>query len=108
MAFSARICAGSIASRKTSRSAAGMARRPGGVEQLGATPATRTGRSRRDAVAVLAEDDPLTWRGALPQPGEVAVLPAALEQLAHGRLVLLAAEEGVGVSGRAPEREQRV
>ncbi len=54
----------------------GVARDRKRIEELSAaSPADILGRGRH-AVALLAEDNALAWRGQLPEPGEVGVLPA--------------------------------
>ena len=54
----------------------GVARDRKRIEELSAaTPADILGRGRH-AVALLAEDNALAWRGQLPEPSEVGVLPA--------------------------------
>jgi hypothetical protein len=77
-----------------------------GIEQLDAAALTQVIGGRCHAVALLAEDDTLMWRGHLPECGEVAVRPALAVQLPHGRLVLSAGEERVGVGSGPPERDQ--
>ena len=76
------------------------------IEQLSsATDAYPVGR-RRDAVALLAEDDALTWRDHFPERREMTVLPAVAEELPHGGLVFIEGEECFGIGRRTPERDQ--
>jgi len=42
-----------------------------------------------------------------PERGEMTVLPAVAEELAHGRLVFIAGKELLGVGGRTPPCDQR-
>jgi len=78
---------------KAAGSRLGMARARKWIEELGAaSPADIFGRGRH-AVALLAEDNALAWRGQLPEPGEVGVLPAFAVEVAHRRLVVIAGEE---------------
>jgi len=74
-----------------------------GIEEFcAATAAPILGRGRH-AVAALAEDDALPWRRHLPVPVEVGVLPAFAVKVGHRRLVLIAAEERIGVGLSTPE-----
>ena len=83
-----------------------MTRDGKGIEQLGAAAAAHAVGGGRHAFALLAEDDALVRRCHLPQRGEVAVSPAVTEEVPHGRLVLIAGEERVGIGRRTPERDQ--
>src|SRR5947209_5711561 len=107
-ARSARTWPANVASRNAVKSVVDMARGGEGIEQFGTAADAHAIGSGRHAVAVLAEDDALAGRRHLPQPGEMAVLPAVAEELTHRRLVLVAREEGVGIGRRAPECDQGV
>src|SRR4051794_20893573 len=97
MPRSASTYAGSAAVRKRSRSWADMGRTRVRVEKLDAAADAAPLCRRGHAVTLLAEDHPLAWRVHLPHGGEVTVLPAVAEELAHRRLMFRAGEERVSI-----------